>query len=136
MPYELKSEKDGRGVIITWAGIVTAGEISAINEYIYAENRLPILRYQIWDFSKATKEIKPNVSHVDIRYFAMQDGRAVAQNPKMVLALVGSRNFFMGSQDVYKVFTEVWAGDLRCEVFSTMKAAREWIAGEFPELGD
>ena len=135
MPYELNSEKDGCGVVITWRGVVSASEISAINEDIYSKDRISTLRYQIWDFSKAVKEDPSKVSVEDVRRFAMQDRVAMEQNPGMALALVGSQDFFIGFQNIYKIFAGVWASELKCEVFSTMEEARAWIVREFPELG-
>ena len=134
MPYELNSEKDGRGVVVTWTGVVSASEISEINKHIYAKDRVSILRYQIWDFSKAVKAKAPKVSIDNLRSFAIHDGRAVEQNPEMALALVGSQKLFAGFQNIYKIFAKVWADELKCEIFSTMKEAREWIAREYPEL--
>jgi hypothetical protein len=48
--------------------------------------------------------------------------------------LVGSREVFAGLERLYKVFAQVWASKLKCEIFSTMEAARAWIAREFPEI--
>lgn len=134
MPYEMNSEKDGRGVVITWRGPVSAGEILAINKHIYEKDRLHTLRYQIWDFSKATREQLSELTLTDLRNFAIQDARAVEQNPNLILALVGNWNFFTGVQSIYKVVAGVWANKLKCEVFPVVDAARLWIAREHPEL--
>jgi hypothetical protein len=131
MPYELNREKEGLGVVVTWTGVVSTGELSAINAHIYAKDRLHILRYQICDFSKA---LGVEVTVDDLRNIAMQNGRAADQNPYMVLALVGSRELFTGLERLCKVFAQVWASKLKCEIFSTMEEARAWIARELPEL--
>jgi hypothetical protein len=134
MPYEINSERDGRGVVVTWEGSVSASEILAINRHIYEKDRLRILRYQIWDFSRVTKEEIPDLTLADVRNFAMQDACAVEQNPKLILALVGNWNFFTGFQSIYKIVAGVWADKLKCEVFPAVAAARFWIAREHPEL--
>jgi hypothetical protein len=49
------------------------------------------------------------------------------------VALVGTQQFFGGWATVYKVYQNVWSG-FRTEIFPTVEAAREWVAGVYPDL--
>jgi hypothetical protein len=136
MSYEIINEKEGRGVVVQWTGVVTPADIHAVNGEIYAGSRGAILCYQIWDFTGAVRAERPQVSTQDARTFAMRDGDAAEQNPHMIIALVGSRAYFGGMADLYKVYADVWAKQVKCEIFETLDQARAWAAREFPELSE
>ena len=126
MPYKLKFENDGTGVVAIWSGTVTAGDMVAMNETIYSKEHLPFLRYQLMDFSRADC-IKANPS--DVHKVASQDREASIQNPNMLNAIVGSESFFDGWESFYKIYADFLAGafGFQSNVFQDIEAARTWI---------
>ncbi|GEM_PF-3549753 len=124
MAYEIRYEKEGRGVVVKLSGIISAQEIFNANTCIYSGREKLPLQYQIWDFTEATKL---DLTGEQLRHIAMQDGHALPSNPGMVVALAGSQELFTGKERIYKIASGVWAEGMRVEIFPELKKARAWI---------
>jgi hypothetical protein len=124
MAGQVSYEEEGSGVVVTWTGAATGEELKKVNESIYAEGRLDRLRYQIWDFTKADHL---DVSHQDLRALALQDRKAAETNPNPVIAIVGSREFFVGYDALFHVYEEGWSG-FKSKTLPTMAEARQWVS--------
>jgi hypothetical protein len=131
MPYEVNYENAASGVCISWTGHVTGSEIFAVNKFIYARERVSMLRYQIWDFSQVAP---PELSFDQLRDIALQDRRAFECNPDMISAIVGNVPYFSSMVRTLEVFVEVWDIGFPRKTFEQMAAARAWIVQELPEL--
>ena len=130
MGYEIIRESDGRGVLINLEGAVTAADMHAANEAIYSDDLISRLCWQIWDFGNAARDRSVKVSPDDTRALAIEDGYAANKDRVMLIALVGSQDYFSGLDRLYKLYADVWAEGVRCEVFRTVTQARKWIAKE------
>jgi hypothetical protein len=104
MPSEIRYEKQGIGVVITWTGCVSGDEIKKVNKYMYAEERLNGLCYQIWDFTKANRL---DISTQDVCELATQDSLAAQANPNQIVAIVGSLEFFQGYDRLFHIYEDV-----------------------------
>jgi hypothetical protein len=109
---------------VTWTGVAAGDEIKKANGSIYAEGLLDRLRYQIWDFTQATCL---DISHRDVRALALQDRKASETNPNQVVALVGSREFFIGYDAILHIYEQEWSG-FKSKTFSSMAEARQWVS--------
>jgi hypothetical protein len=123
MPYKMVVEGEGRGILVTWQGIVSGEDILAANEEMYAKNERRQFRYQIWDFLEA---VRLDISEDQILMAAYQDKHAAASNPNQIVALVGTGSFFAGADRCYSIYAKVWSG-FESQTFLTMSEAREWI---------
>jgi len=123
MPYKMVVESEGRGILVTWQGIVSGEDILAANEEMYAKNERRQFRYQIWDFLEA---VHLDISEDQILSAAYQDRHAAASNPNQIVALVGTGSFFTGADRRYHIYAKVWSG-FESKTFLTMSEAREWI---------
>lgn len=133
MGYEIIKENEGQGVVVKWSGVESANDIRAINDEIYSEGWAARLRYQIWDFTKAVKAKKPQVSFDDLRSFAVRDRRAGHQSMWMIIALVGTKEYFAYMEALYGIYAAVWAKNVKCKIFEGLEEAREWVANECTE---
>ena len=131
MPYVIAYENALRGVCIHWTERATGSEMFAVNEIIYARERVSQLRYQIWDFSQVAP---PQLSFDQLRDIALQDRRAFERNPGMIAAVVGHEAYFTSLLRTLDVFAEVWDIGYPRKNFPDQAAARAWIAQELPEL--
>lgn len=127
MSYELVYEDNGRGVVVTWMGQVSGQEVRAANDYVYSPERLPRLRYQIWDFTNATST---DVSMDDLWGFVVQDQVASQQNPNIVAALIRSKLPSPGLEDIYRIYAQVWVEEMKTEIFDDLATAKSWIADQ------
>ena len=126
MPYEVSTESNGFGVVISLSGIVSGPELVALNLRLNNEESFAQCRFQIWDFSKATRL---DLSADEIRALAMQDIPASAINPTLNMAIVGEPDFFGNRDRIFLIFEEVWTA-FRPKFFTDLEAARNWASSE------
>jgi hypothetical protein len=132
MPYVIHTEQ-GTGVLCVWSGVATGQEMHTATVEIYQPTALAKLRYQIWDFSKATDI---TASGEDMRLLAMLDDQASKANPQLISAMVGPPHLFLGAARVYHIYLEIWAPSLPSRHFSNLQAARDWIAATLTSCTD
>jgi hypothetical protein len=78
MPHHISTEQSGLGVVISFSGVVSGAEVLALNARLISEELFSQCRYQVWDFSAATRlDITPE----DLRSVSMQDTTASEENP-------------------------------------------------------
>lgn len=124
MPYEMCFEDGGRGVLVSWVGVVPGRRLIEANEEMYNRDPDRKLRYQIWDFTAADHM---EVSNDELRTLAFQDAQAHKIYPHHVVALVGSSEFLAAADKLYAIYADVWGG-LPSETFRDVEEARRWIA--------
>ena len=126
MPYQVTTESNARGVIISLSGVVSGTELLALNGRLTSEESFSQCRYQIWDFSKATLL---DVTIEQLRSLSMQDAEASAENPNVKIAIVGQQAFFSGKDRIFQIFEDVWT-TYKSKVFLDVETAREWASDE------
>ena len=122
MPYQLSSEANGIGVVVTLFGLVRGGEIFQLNKQFMADESFPQWRYQIWDFSKVEGL---DITLEQLRSFANQDSLASRINPNQRIAIIPRKKSQSGLDSVFHVYEEVWGG-YESKTFGDIDAAREW----------
>lgn len=128
MPYELKFERDGIGAVATWTGTVTMDEVFSVRDTLYSKVHLPMLRYQLFDYSNADL-ISPETTPHDVHKIALQDREISIKNPNIIFAAVGSPTFFSGWETFYKTYIDILAKEFgfQFEFFQDIESARVWI---------
>ena len=124
MPYEVSTESNGFGVVVSFSGVVSDPELLELNDRLNNEESFAQWRYQIWDFSKATRL---DLTADEIRAIAMQDAPASAINPTLNIAIVGEHSFFGNREHIFLIFEEVWTA-FRPKFFTDFETARAWAS--------
>ena len=128
MPYEIRFEAAGRGVLLRFRGRSTGEEILRAVDAMYAADPSRRLRYQIADFTEAEKL---EISEDQLLAIALKDQQALRAYPTQRIAVVGDERLFQGAEKRYAIYADVWA-EVRPRNFSTMEEARRWIAEPRP----
>lgn len=122
MSHKLSRESEGLGMVITFSGIVEADEVDKLQAQINSDESFPVLRYQIWDFSKA-EDI--NISIDQIQHFAMEAAVSSGKNPKLRIAIIPRRTSHNILGKTFHTFEKVW-GSNESQSFGDVDTAREW----------
>ena len=122
MPYQVSTESNGVGVVISFSGAVSGSEVIDLNSRLSAEELFSQCSYQIWDFSGATQL---DITIDELRSLTLQDIAASATNPSLKTAIVGQQKLFAGKDRIFQILEESWT-TYRPEFFLDVKAAREW----------
>jgi len=122
MSHKLMKESDGPGIVVTLSGIVEADEIDKLQQQINSDEAFPLLRYQIWDFSRA-EDI--NISIEQIENIAMQIAVASSKNSKLRIAIIPRKTSHNILGKTFHTFEKVW-GSYESKSFSDIDAARAW----------
>ena len=130
MSYTINFENEDRGVVVTQKGIVSIQEILTASKSIYSQDSLHQLRYQIWDYTDADRL---NISSDEVQHIVYQTEIEADKYPNMIVALVGTSQFFSGLDRIFKISTKVWSG-FDSNTFLTQSEAREWVARTYPDL--
>ena len=125
MPYQVITESNGVGVVISFSGAVSGSEVIDLNGRLSTDELFSQCRYQIWDFSGATQL---DITIDELRSLTLQDIVASATNPTLKTAIVGQQKLFAGKDRIFQIFEEAWT-TYRPEFFLDVKAAREWATG-------
>jgi hypothetical protein len=128
VPNQVDIESNGSGVVVSFSGVVSGPEVIDLNLRLTNEESFSQCRYQIWDFSKATRL---DLSIDDLRTISVQDIAGSAINPTLRMAIVGEPDFFANMDRIFLIFEEEWTA-FRPKFFTDLKAAREWISSEQP----
>ena len=128
MPYQVATESNGSGVIVSFSGVVSGPEVIDLNLRLTNEESFSQCRYQIWDFLKATRL---DLSVDDLRTISIQDIAGSAINPTLRMAIVGKPDFFANMDRIFLIFEEEWTA-YKPKFFEDLEAAREWISSEQP----
>ena len=126
MPHKLKSESNGRGLVITFSGIVKGDEIQKLDEKLNLDKVFSKVRYAIWDFSKI-KDIK--VSFDELRNQAMNDSVAVHKNPDKRIAIIIRKQSASGLDSIFHAYETAWGG-YESATFTDIEAARKWVQSD------
>ena len=126
MPHKLKSESNGRGLVITFSGIVKGDEIQKLDEKLNLDKVFSKVRYAIWDFSKI-KDIK--VSFDELRNQAMNDSVAVHKNPDKRIAIIIRKQSASGLDSIFHAYETAWGG-YESKTFTEIEAARAWAESD------
>ena len=97
---------------------------------MYQQDQKHQLRYQIVDCSQATDL---TVTENQLRTIALLDSKAASKNPDQIVALIGKRQFFQGTDRRYAIYAKVWSG-FESQTFLTLPEARQWVSRMLPEL--
>lgn len=122
MSNKLSKEADGRGIVVTFSGVVEADEADNLQKQINSDEAFPQLRYQIWDFSQA-EDI--NISIDEIQHFATQTAIASSQNPKLRIAIIPRKTSHNILGKTFHSFENLW-GTNESKSFGDIDTAREW----------
>jgi hypothetical protein len=128
VPYEVGTESNGFGVIVSFSGVVSGPELLDLNLRLTNEESFAQCRYQVWDFSTATRL---DISADEIRAIAMQDISGSAINPTLNIAIVGEAAFFANRDRIFLIFEEVWTA-FRPKFFTDFEVARKWASNDEP----
>lgn len=122
MPHKLKTEANGRGLVVTFSGIVRGNEIQKLDEELNLDKVFSKVRYAIWDFSKI-KDIK--VSFDELRNQAMNDAVSVHKNPDKRIAIITRKRSSSGLDSIFHAYEKAWGG-YESKTFTDIEAARKW----------
>jgi len=128
MPHEIATESNAEGVAITLSGVVSGTELVELNDRLASEESFSQCRYQIWDFSNATRL---DIEIEDLRSISLRDIASSAINPRLKTAIVGQPSLFGGKDRIFLIFEEVWTS-YRPKFFTEVETAREWASSEHP----
>jgi hypothetical protein len=128
MPHEVGTESNGLGVVVSFSGVVSGPEVLDLNARLISEESYSRCRYQVWDFSKASRL---DLTIDDLRSISVQDITASAINPDVRIAIVGEPAFFANRDQIFQIFEEVWTS-YRPKFFTDSEIAREWAASDRP----
>ena len=128
MPYQVSTESNGTGVVVSFSEVVSGPEVVDLNLRLINEESFSQCRYQIWDFSKAARL---DLTVDDLRTISVQDITGSANNPTLKTAIVGEPDFFANLDRIFLIFEEEWTS-WKPQFFANLEAAREWISSEQP----
>jgi hypothetical protein len=126
MPYRMKKESSGKGIVLTFSGIVTGEEMNALHENLRTDELLSKLRYQIWDFS-GIEDIK--VSFEELRNYAMHNSAEARKDPDKKLAIIIRTKLSSGLDSMFHAYEKAWGG-YESETFTDIDAARKWAQSD------
>jgi hypothetical protein len=121
MPYEISWEP--LGVVIRASGVLLDEDSIAVNEELNASPLLPVMKYQIIDFS-AIEEF--DLSSERVRITAGQDRFAAETNPDMKIAVITSSPLVRGMTNMYAIYHAVKGGSWTTKIFECEEDARAW----------
>lgn len=121
MPYRIEWEE--HGVLMTFAGTVTADELNASNDELYSDPRFDRLRYQIADFL-AIERISLEIDDVIGVSFKDLAAARTTEGVKVALVMVEPELLKLGA--AYKELVK--RGTWQAEIFSDQGQARAWLA--------
>jgi len=128
MPHQVHTDSTGTGAVISFSDVVSGAEVLELNARLSSEESYSRCRYQVWDFSGATRL---DLTVDDLRNISVQDITASAVNPNVRLAIVGKPEFFANRDRIFQIFEEVWTA-YRPKFFSDFETAREWASSDRP----
>ena len=126
MPYQISTESNPLGIVISFSGVASGEEILALNLRLNTEESFSQCHYQIWDFSKATRL---DMTSEQLRMACMQDIVSSEKNPNQKIAVVGQPLFFGGRDRIFQIFEEVWTA-YKPKFFLDLETAREWASSD------
>jgi hypothetical protein len=136
VPVTLRYRDEGRGVVLIASGTVTGAELLAVNDEIYAPERLSVLEYQLTDFSQADAV---EISGDEIRRLAAEDARAAREKPGLVVVVVPKTELGFGLSRMWAGNVEVSGARIEPRICRTLQAAEEWLEkhrGRAPEASE
>jgi hypothetical protein len=120
MPWQ--ATYSAQGVEVRFDGIVTAQEIEAANDALYAHAYAEGLRYQLADFSAVTAI---NLTAADVQRLADQDQRLAPQGAVVHIALVAPQPLTYGLGRMWQAYVETAGIDVR--VCRSRAEALDWL---------
>ncbi len=126
MPYRMKKESNGQGVVVTFSGIVMGEEMNKLHENLRTDKLLSKLRYQIFDFSQI-EDIK--VTFDELRSYAMHDAAGARKDPDKKLAIVIRKKLSSGLDSMFHAYEKAWGG-YESATFTDIDAAKKWAQSD------
>lgn len=121
MPIDIQYTEDN-GVIVRAVGQITIQDLVNANKSIYVnEEKIKSIKYQLCDLSQAEGIITAH----DVEVLAEQDKQAAKINPKMVIAIVGSKNVAYGLARMWQTLVD--ESTFEKGVFRSVEEAKDWI---------
>ena len=122
MPHTIEYEQSPVGVRVSFTGEVSGAEVVAANDKVCSHEQFPEQKYQLWDFSEADHF---NIEKTEFLQVVATDRRAHDINPEVLIALVGTDEFFFHADTFYTMH----AAEMGIEQkrFSTVADAYDWI---------
>ncbi len=121
MPYEISWEP--LGVVLRASGVVSDEDSIAANEELNASPLLPVMKYQIVDFSLIEKF---DLSSERIWITAERDRIAAETNPDMKIAVIATSALIRGLTNMYALTHEAKGGSWVTKIFEREEDARAW----------
>jgi len=121
MPYEISWEP--LGVVLRASGVVSDEDSIAVNEELNASPLLPLMKYQIVDFSLIEKF---DLSSERIWITAERDRIAAETNPDMKIAVIATSALIRGLTNMYARAHEAKGGSWVTKIFEREEDARAW----------
>lgn len=121
--FSLRYENSGSGVVVTLPENVTFDSIQLLHQHVYHPKRLEKLGYGIFDL-RLTQVF--DVRATELELIAQQDAQAHQRNPHFVIAIVPSLAISVVQQNVFEIFSVVYADTLRKQLFSDFDIAHQW----------
>lgn len=128
MSYQITTESNPAGVVIAFSGVVSGAEIITLNDQLASDESFSRCRYQVWDFSDATRL---DITIDELRSVAFRDMDASAINPNLKIAIVGGQRLFRGRDEIFQTLEEVWTM-YKPKVFLDAETARKWASSDGP----
>ncbi len=121
MPYEISWEP--LGVVFRGSGAILDEDSIAANEELHASPLLPVMKYQIVDFSLIEKF---DLSSERIWITAERDRIAAETNPDMKIAVIATSALIRGLTNMYALSHEAKGGSWVTKIFEREEDARAW----------
>lgn len=116
-----------RTFLARFEGVVTAGEIEAVNHLFSGDERMDRVRSSIWDFSAASSV---EVPEQDIEYAAAFDKGVSTVKPQLKGALIADRDPVKAKLVAYLSIAKDLDVGWDTRLFDTLEAARAWLEAD------
>jgi hypothetical protein len=124
MTYKIVWEEGG--VYIKFTGIVDFDEFLNVNDLLYGKKEFDTIQYQLWDFTDINEKTCFNIENAEI--ISTLDKSAMKWNERIKIAVVTDNSSIIGFALKYK--SDINKSKWTCDIFNTIKGAREWIEGK------
>lgn len=116
----------GNTFLAEFAGKITPNEIEAVNDLFSGDERLEMIRYSIWDFSRASSIEMPDY---EIEYAAAFDKGVTTVRKDLRGALIANNDQVREQLEKYLAMADELSVNWDTRLFDNLQTAKAWLEG-------